>query len=44
MLKSILTGTFNKTILKESTLIHSLTKARTDWEHFVLQDAKVPGE
>jgi hypothetical protein len=32
-LKSILKGTYNKTILKESTQICSLTKARTDLEH-----------
>jgi hypothetical protein len=43
MSKSILKGTYNKTILKESTQIHSPTKARTDLEHLFSGNAKVPG-
>jgi hypothetical protein len=44
MSKSILRGTYNKAILRESTWIHLLTKARTDLEHSLLQDATVPGD
>jgi hypothetical protein len=43
MSKSILRGTYNKAILSENTQIPSLTKAKTDLEYSLLQDAKVSG-
>jgi hypothetical protein len=47
MSKPILRGTYNKAVLRESTQIHLLTKARTDLEHLLLrmpqfQETKFP--
>jgi hypothetical protein len=44
MSKSILRDSYNKTIVRKITQIHSPTKARTDLEHSLLQDATVSGD
>jgi hypothetical protein len=42
MSKSILKGTYNKIILKESTQVIHPTNMGTELEHSFLQDATVP--
>jgi hypothetical protein len=44
MSKSILKGTYNKTILKESTQIHTPDEIKDRCVAFILQDATLPGD
>jgi hypothetical protein len=43
MSKSILKGTYNKTIMKESTQIHAPTNSGTGFDYKGYWNAKVPG-
>jgi hypothetical protein len=42
--KSILKGTYNKTILKESTQNHTPNESKDRFGVFIIQDATVPGD